>query len=293
MDPGSDLSRCGSGPWVKKFHFTKECRLHPVFQHLALLSTENTANGAPSTNPESEHSHKEQSLPQSIVHIHQKYGRYSKTEIMANDAFYALNEIFEFSAASVDQLLELFEGVRGISQHSDQERLSELLILQAHVDDYKNYVRDTVAIVRSRGSDKWPRVNEIKQREKADHAAAMLEARYDRLLKRCERISEQCSSSINIMMSFQAQNQARQAMEQADKLGELSFLAYIYIPITFAASFYGMNFQELGQQLSIWSFFVMAVALLVVSLIAWFIDVPSVCVRCWGFVKRSGTSQRP
>ena len=208
---------------------------------------------------------------------------------MAHDAFYALHELFEYSAASIDQLLELIQdtnfGVVLPHNQADATKLSELLILNAFLDDYRSYVKDTLEVVRARGSPRWPRVTEPRLREKADRAARQLETRYQRLLAKCVRLLEQSSSAITILMNLQSQRQADKAMEQTDKLGKLSVLAYFYIPITFAASFYGMNFAELGDYLSIWTYFAMAAPLLVVSLIAWFIDVLSVCQRCWLFVK--------
>jgi hypothetical protein len=120
---------------------------------------------------------------------------------MAHDAFYALNELFEFSAASVDQLLELFEGNIPTSHNLDTTRISELLIVKSLVDDYRSYVKDILEIVHARGSPKWPCTNESKQREKADRAANQLESRYRRLLGRCDRLSEHCASSITILMN--------------------------------------------------------------------------------------------
>lgn len=188
-----------------------------------------------------------QQCPQTISHVHEYYGRYLKTKIMAVDAFYALNELFEFSAASIDQLLELFENnIRMVPHHADTAALSELLVQQAYVDDYRSYLKDALDIVSARGSSKWPRAQEPKHREQADHAAEQLHLRYQRLLRRCERISEQSASSISILMNLEGQQQSQKAMEQADRLGKLSVPAYIYIPISFAASVYGMNFVELG-----------------------------------------------
>lgn len=280
MDSGRDLNHCNSGPWLRGFPLTNFTRLHPIFQYRSRMALSTDAKEFPSTQNEND------SYPQSIGHLHEKYGRHLKTAIMSYDAFYALNELFEFSAASVDQLLELFEdNIRMDLHHPVSTRLSELLILKVFMDDYRSYVKDILEIVCARGNSKWPRATEPKQREKADRAADQLENRYKRLLRRCEYLAEHCESSISIMMSLEAHSQTEKAMTQTDRLGKLSVLAYIYIPITFAATFYGMNFKELGSQLSIWSFFVMAVPLLVISILAWFVDVRATCMTFWRFIK--------
>ncbi|KAJ0120517.1 hypothetical protein J7T55_015246 [Diaporthe amygdali] len=252
MDPGKDLSQCSSGPWLNGSASTNNTRLLPVFQHrsrMALYPASGTAQPSSARHQKPQAPDEEPSLPQSIGHIHQKYGRFLKTDIMAHDAFYALNELFEFSAASIDQLFELFEeNVLALSQHADPANLSELLILHDQVDNYKSYVKETLEIVRARGGPTWPRANEPDHQRKAGRAASILQSRYERLLRRSERLSEQCSSRINITLNFRAQDQTEKAMKQADRLGKLSFLAYIYIPITFAASFYAGKAEKVSEE---------------------------------------------
>jgi len=240
MDSGRDLSYCRSGPWLRGFPMTKSTRLHPIFQYRSRMALSHVTEMPTYTLPKKQNT--QESYPQSVDHVHAKYGRYLKCEIMAHDAFYALNELFEFSAASVDQLLELSEGnIRMDPHHPDATRLSELLLINAFVDDYRSYIKDVLEIVHSRGNPKWPRVTEPRLREKADRAAGQLENRYRRLLGRSERLSEHCNSGISILMNLEAHQQTEKAMTQTDRLGKLSVLAYIYIPLTFAASFYGMN----------------------------------------------------
>lgn len=253
---------------------TKTTKFHPVFQHRSRMALSTVSKSRPVQIPAQE----ERPHPQSIDHIHRNFGRDLKTEIMAQDVFYALNELFEFSAASVDQLLELCEGnIKDMSLQSDSTRLSEQLFIKNFVDDYRGYIKDTLTTVQSRGGRDWPSASDgTSQRDKANRAADQLEHRYQRLLERCERLQEHCASSITILMNQQAQQQITRATQQTKQLNKLSVLAYIYIPITFATSFFGMNFKELGTSLSIWTFFAMAIPLLIVSLMAWVIDIRAV-----------------
>lgn len=220
------------------------------------------------------------SHPQSVNFLVQDFGRDLNPEIMAQDAFYALHELFEFSAASIDQVLELCESnIIDIHHESLSIRLSELLLLRAYLDDYRSYVKDTLATVRARGERGWPRAKEgTPHWEKANRAASQLEVRYKRLLERCERLQDHCASSVTILMNQQSQQQNERAMEQTKQLNKLSVLAYFYVPITFSASFFGMNFRELGTDLSIWIFFAMAAILIIISVLAWVIDIKSLSV---------------
>lgn len=153
MDAGNDLSRCKNGPWLSQAAQTDMTRLHPVFQHrtrMALSSKSNKADAAGSARHDLE---QEQQYTQSIDHIHRNYGCHLKTEIIANDVFYTLHELFEFSAASIDQVLELLEGKNRVApwQNTDSTILSEILIVKFLVDDYRSYIRNVLEMVRARG----------------------------------------------------------------------------------------------------------------------------------------------
>ncbi|KAH7265627.1 uncharacterized protein BKA55DRAFT_636573 [Fusarium redolens] len=280
-DSGKDISHSTSGRWL---NLENAATLHPVFQHRPRMASSGATDVAASSVQEAE------PFPQSINHLHANYGRNLKAEIMVHDVFYALGEIFEFSAASVDQLLKHFEDSIGELlrlDNPDTTKISELLILKSYIDDYRSYLGNVLKVVKTRGNPKWPRETEPKKRERADLAAQRLDLRYEHLLGKCDRLSEHCASGISILMSLDAHQQTVKAMTQADRLGKLSVLAYIYIPITFATSFYGMNFAELGDHLSIWCFFAMAAPLLIVSMVAWFIDVRATCKFCWRFCTES------
>lgn len=284
MDSGRDLNYSQHGPWLRQFATTDNTRLHPVFQHRSRMATSGTSN---QTGPTIHHGpNVEQPLAQSIDHVHKNYGSYLKTEVMAQDAFYALNELFEFSAASVNQLLENFEvNISTTPQDSGRRSISELLVTKSLVDDYQRYVKDISDTICARGGPKWPRATQPEHCEKADRAAEQLETRYQRLLGRCDRLSEHFASNIAILMNSEQQRQTERAIEQTDRLSKLSFLAYFFIPLSFATSFYGMNFKELGIGLSIWTYFAMAIPLLGASLVAWFVDVRSAYRVCRNFLK--------
>lgn len=86
-------------------------------------------------------------FPQSIDHVHKNYGRYLEADIMAYDASYALHELFEFSAASIDQFLEVFKDkLRTRSHISKGGSMSEPLIAKNLIDDYRLYVKHALDI---------------------------------------------------------------------------------------------------------------------------------------------------
>lgn len=287
MDCGRDLGQCQRGPWLPG-PSRKSTRLHPVFQHRPRMALSANKQAAPSSTLPTNGTKADDVYSQSIDHLRRNYGRHLRPEIMAHDAFYALTELFNFSASSVDQLLELIEDtIRPPRGQLDWPPLSELLIVKGYLDDYQNYVYDILDLIKARGNPKWPRAMDQKNRERADREANRLENRYQALLRRCQRLSQSSANRISIQTSFESHRQADQAMTQATRFGKLSFLAYIFVPISFAASFFGMNFAELGPQLSIWTFYAMAVPLLAISMVAWYFDVLIISLAAWRYLGRT------
>ena len=62
--------------------------------------------------------------------------------------------------------------------------------------------------------------------------------------------------------------ESRKAIQQADTIKRLTILAFIYIPVQTAAGIFGMNVRELAPAPSLWVFFIVAVALLIITLSA-------------------------
>lgn len=227
-DSGEELSRSSTDPFSKGLVPVNTVDLHPIFQHRSRMAL--------GTRPErlnsvfSDRKPNEQQYFQSIDHLRQNYGSYLKTEIMGEDAFYALHELFELSAASVDQLLELLDSsIPATTQDciwlNDSSRLSEALIIKGLVDDYRSYIADSLEIVASRGGPRWPRADDPKKLQKAERVATSLQSRYEELLTRCERLSEYCNGSIAVLHNAETQRQTERAIQQTDRLSKLTLLA--------------------------------------------------------------------
>lgn len=90
------------GPWLESSHSSQTGAMHtnfvPIIQHQSNTAlkpstwTEESADGGPQHNP--------QHLPQSVCRLYLRYGQLSTEEMMAEDPFYALNELFYFFAST-------------------------------------------------------------------------------------------------------------------------------------------------------------------------------------------------
>ncbi|KAL4935383.1 hypothetical protein BDV06DRAFT_207141 [Aspergillus oleicola] len=76
--------------------------------------------------------------------------------------------------------------------------------------------------------------------------------------------SDMIAADLQVLLQQQANlaniEQARRGVEQTDSVRRLSIVAFLFIPLSFTTSFFGMNLRELGTgSLSIGYFFLLAV----------------------------------
>ena len=99
----------------------------------------------------------------------------------------------------------------------------------------------------------------------ASSGPALIE-NYTDLLSRCLDLVARCNAGMNIMMNRSVVLESRKAIEQTDRVKKLTLLATFFIPLSFTASLFGMNFQVFGQgRLGIWLFPTVAVPITILS----------------------------
>lgn len=294
MDSGSDLSLNKTGPWLRNRALTWTTTLHPIFQHRKGMALEKVATHAESSHAGASRAallDKSKVLPQTASHLHDNYGRYRDRELMACDVFYALGDLFELSATSRGQFLDLMEDkirtlarVDPLQQHSDG--ISKLQLAGTILEEHARGVEDDLDVIRNRGGRKWPKATEEPLVAKADSAAAQLQGQYERLLKRYRHLIDQTRIGVGDLMNQQAYNQGEKTIQQADDVMKLTLLAYFFVPLSFTTSLFGMNVVELASGLSVWTWVCAAVATTALSFVFWRWDIRVVYRACVGWVKR-------
>jgi Mg2+ and Co2+ transporter CorA len=67
--------------------------------------------------------------------------------------------------------------------------------------------------------------------------------------------------------------ESQRAMQQAKLVTKLTLVAFVYLPFTFTAGFFGMNFKELGNgTISLWIFFAASVPLMIITMAFFALD---------------------
>lgn len=285
LDCGQDLSLSPKGPWSQPIHPSQSSILHtnfiPVLQHkdkIALTPAlwEEDADGIGVD--------KSLWLPQTACRLHLRYGRMLDLNVMAEDPFYALCEVFHFFASSEVEFLNMI----GNKLDKESQRLENMThakmstelsqaslfhsrrVLEKHIERI-NEIR--MFVERRGGGDAWPRSSTPRYQEIAEKAALQLELDLEYLHRKSESLRSQGERAVTMAMSIASISEARRGIQQAKDVFKFTLLASVYVPLSFATSFMGMNVKELGQgHLSVWVFFIMGIPIFAISLVFMFVD---------------------
>jgi Mg2+ and Co2+ transporter CorA len=104
----------------------------------------------------------------------------------------------------------------------------------------------------------------------------------DYLLVRIGILSNRCDTIADTLMSTMSILESQKSIEQSQQVNKLTKPAFVYIPLSFISSMFGMNVTELENNPPIWIFF----------LTGFFFTFLSVCVASWQDVKRRGVILR-
>ena len=217
-------------------------------------------------------------LPQSLARlpgVHRNGSRDRK--VMQQDPLYALNGIFSFFVASEAQTLSFL--ARQIESNTapkvdaievvGTESLSNLLHCRQLLEGHCEELRYVLGIIQRRGGKSWPRARS----EISEKAASSLQADLEYLVERAVVLRSRSETSITLAMNVASIGEARRGWYQNKAMFRFTVLVSIYVPFSFTASFFGMNFQQLGQgDLSMWIYVVVSVPVFALSTLFLFPD---------------------
>ncbi|KAK3947356.1 cora-like Mg2+ transporter protein-domain-containing protein [Pseudoneurospora amorphoporcata] len=216
----------------------------------------------------------------SAAHLPNDYGRSLHSPIMAKDAFYCLTEILNFAASSHMEFLNLIDlkldQYISLPATEDFRVLPNLKyskkILYRHIQKTERLLGSIRHVISS--ESRWPKASSADhaKSEKARITAQRIERDFEHLLNRAETLHRRTSDAIAVLMSSISISESQRAIEQAEDMGRLTFLAFLFVPLSLATSFFGMNFMELdGEKLSVWWWAVASPICLVVAVAGYYI----------------------
>ncbi|KAL8906714.1 MAG: hypothetical protein Q9207_001840 [Kuettlingeria erythrocarpa] len=208
-------------------------------------------------------------VKQSTCTLHLDYGRSLRPEKMACDPLYALKEVFDHVAQAEVQFLGLCHAKLNEFQDTryfqDSDCLPNLKGLKQLLYRHLQHNNSACAALEKMCHSQWLGASNDSSRERTKSAATALKEDHALILRTNEHLHSQCMEAIGVLMNEIVIAESKEARIQTARLGRLTFLAFIFVPLSFTTSFFGMNVRELGASpntLSIWAWFLLSMPLL-------------------------------
>ncbi|KAL8833098.1 MAG: hypothetical protein Q9170_004507 [Blastenia crenularia] len=286
IDTGKPLNQGPDGPWrdYHDKHNINHTVFHPTIQilpQIALKAHRMSLDNLPQN--EAIFSPGNDLFSQSAALLTCDYGKTLDSKHSAIDPFYALHELFLFSAFSLAQYFNMLESKMTAdtkAQASSQQvaDISNFLYRQSIFEKHAVRLRQIIATIEARSSLHRSQASNTSTDSVPRQAARALLVDYQQLLARSENLSNQCQAQVSLLMNRAMITESNKAIQQAQEVTKLTRLAFIFIPLGFTSSFCGMNlwpFVATGG--SVWWWFVMSAPLIIVSFVVLRWDV----VRLW------------
>jgi Mg2+ and Co2+ transporter CorA len=225
---------------------------------------------------------------QSASHLPIDYGRSLRPSIMDHDAFYCLNEVFSFAASSHIQFLNLIDIKldKYTSHAEDQEfqSLPHLTYTKRILYRYIQKIRRILKSIENTKTHKWPSKSGD---QRAIFAADSLEQDFTHLCDRAITLHSRTTEAITVLMTSISISENQKAISQAQRVGRLTFLGFIFIPCSITTSFFGMNIKELnGSSLGIQWWVLTTLIATAAAVTLFFLDAFALSGRAWKNLER-------
>ncbi|KAH6625000.1 hypothetical protein B0J18DRAFT_197543 [Chaetomium sp. MPI-SDFR-AT-0129] len=227
---------------------------------------------------------------QSLAAFPERYGRYLDWASATSDRFPALSEVFRLSAFSRKQLLNLLK--RKIIAETDQlqdgfrnwrmkllilifrrRRLEKLTL--ANLLYYRDILQDQVTdlsqmLLLTNGENRIFHNSASRPPATAHNALDMddVHSLLQDLHSQARSLAEKCSYGMTVISNNSMLEESQRAIQQAKQVTKLTLVAFVYLPFTFTAGFFGMNLRELeASKISLWVYFVISIPLTIISVV--------------------------
>ncbi|KAI9154908.1 hypothetical protein HJFPF1_07468 [Paramyrothecium foliicola] len=297
LDNARDLSESPPGPWCPEDRTRSVSNyMFPIIQHRDNLALAK-GPGRPYVSSQASVGHATLwQANQNACLLPFQYGNFLDHDIMKHDALYALSDVFRLSAASENQFLNLVEDLKEhemeVSRNKslNQASMLNLRYLRKILDDHITRITETALLLSDWEQLQWPRAApDSPYRAEADRTAVLVLRDFTHLKQRAERLSKACQEGIQSLANDAAFQESVKAVANARRVGRLTTLATVFVPLTFTSSIFGMNFADFGQgHLSIWVFFPVAAGIMALTYLSWYMVAPSWLARVWARFQRWG-----
>ena len=246
-DVGADLTQSPVGPWLDSINGTSNTHFRPLTLNMSKKNFHEQSNidfGEPERATE---------LFQSASLLSKNYGMSLDTTAMS-DPLHVLSELFNFIATSECQYLDMIRAVLDDNttskQLNDAQDISEvrniLVFSYRGLEHRRDKIKASIGFLKSQ-------IAELRAAEDMTVSCVLRDFEY--LFGQTDDLMRRCDHEWNVIMSGAAVEDAQWSRDNSENQKKLTWLATIYIPLSFSCSLFGMTFfslDSLGQGFILW-----------------------------------------
>ena len=143
--------------------------------------------------------------------------------------------------------------------------------------------RDVITFIERRNALDWPSCKLPKEKAAVELIMETLLVDFKDLDNEATSLSQACNDSIGLEMNMVSILDSKKSIEQADRVQKLTFLAYLFVPMSFITGIFWMNVKEInGSSPKLWLYFAVAIPLAICfTLIPLWKDIRRLLARAW------------
>lgn len=224
--------------------------------------------------------------------LDQEYGKKLDPDKMRTDPFYALSELWRFAAYSECQFLNMMDsklkwGTESSVLSRDDLTLANLIYCKGILEEHVQRLHNNIICIGNKGGPEWlSRSPEAGEGQAQDDAyISRLLQDYEYLLQRAAKLASRCDQGMGVIMNNAVIAESKKAIEQTQEVAKLTRLAFFFIPLSFTASFLGMNLEQFGNgSVQLWIWFALSVPVFGLSVLLLYMDVAKLGKRFFDWV---------
>lgn len=188
-------------------------------------------------------------------------------DLLQEDPFYIASRLYCHASRERAQLLNFIESDIAECSRVDIEHLSsslgQLRFNLQLVRRVERYCKEDLIGIDRHDSFAMPQSSALGDIEKL---RKLLQKDYAYLIEQCTNLALQCETSSQVLVSMAQLMEAQKGIRQSRQLAGLTFLAFIFVPLSYTSSIFGMNVTGIRDGVEIWVWVVLSALSIIVAL---------------------------
>ena len=279
-DAGNDLTQEARFPWLGVGAEPLPITLLPIVQYRPRCALKSRSINEDISGP------KKEGNTQSLAVFPEGYGRGLDWSLAKSDRFHVLSDVFRLAAFSQKQLLNVMKekimtATNRLSLSNEEPTLANLLYFRDILQDQLSNASYMLQLTNDQNKilqhGRRPTINMSTDQSVADHAVTEVYSLFQDLHSQAQSLHEKCTQGMTVISNNSMLAESQRAIQQAKLVTKLTLVAFVYLPFSFMASFFSINFKDLGTGINhLWIYFAASLPLMFITMAFFAVDMQTI-----------------